>query len=136
MKTNIYKDKILKLKSEGKSYRQIAKELKCGRSTVGYWLNPKQREKDLNRSRKRRTNKYEFFRRVKSIYGCVDCGNKDWRVLEFDHVNREDKKNSISRLIANNANIKTLKKEVKKCVIRCANCHRIKTFNNKDWELV
>lgn len=55
---------------------------------------------------------------------CVDCGNSDIRVLEFDHVG--DKKYNIASMIGSTS-VNRLREEVKKCVVRCANCHRIKT---------
>ena len=61
---------------------------------------------------------------------CVDCGLRDPIVLEFDHV-RGEKVDSISAMIMAPASIATLKAEVAKCVVRCANCHRIKT--SKGW---
>ena len=57
---------------------------------------------------------------------CVDCGNKDVRVLEFDHV-RGTKKASISLMIQQGLGLATIDKEILKCDIRCCNCHRIKT---------
>lgn len=62
-------------------------------------------------------------------HGCADCGEKDPVVLEFDHV--RDKKFTISRRISISWDI--LKKEIDKCVIRCANCHRRKTAQERKW---
>lgn len=53
---------------------------------------------------------------------CIDCGEKDPIVLEFDHV-RGQKKGNVSNL-AQNVSIATLSQEVEKCEVRCANCHR------------
>ena len=60
---------------------------------------------------------------------CVDCGETDPVVLEFDH--QKDKINCISRLITSSWNI--LEKEIKKCEVRCANCHRRKTAKDFNW---
>ncbi len=62
-----------------------------------------------------------------SEHPCVDCGNSDIRVLEFDHVEPEKKTFTISRKIADGVALITLQKEVAKCEVRCANCHRIRT---------
>jgi len=64
---------------------------------------------------------------------CVDCGfNQHLAALDFDHINPKEKKESISHLIidfrAGEISWDVLEKEVKKCVVRCANCHRIKTW--------
>lgn len=55
---------------------------------------------------------------------CVDCGEHDPVVLEFDH--RENKLEAISTLMQDSS-IKRIQEEIDKCDIRCANCHRRKT---------
>jgi hypothetical protein len=63
---------------------------------------------------------------------CVDCGNRDIRVLEFDHV-RGEKVESIARLVRLGVSWKTIQTEIDKCEVRCANCHRIKTNERGGW---
>lgn|ERR1044072_198922 len=55
---------------------------------------------------------------------CVDCSESDVIVLEFDH--RDNKITEICRMVQNNS-LSSLKLEVLKCDVRCANCHRRKT---------
>lgn len=55
---------------------------------------------------------------------CKDCGISDVRVLEFDHIN--NKHMDVSKMM-NNHSWKSILKEISKCDIRCANCHKIKT---------
>lgn len=55
---------------------------------------------------------------------CVDCGESDPLVLEFDHL--RDKTKNISTLWQA-ATWSTVLKEIEKCEVRCANCHRRKT---------
>lgn len=57
---------------------------------------------------------------------CVDCGENDIRVLDFDHVDPNNKRDSISRL-TNSCSWNTILDEINKCEVRCANCHRKKT---------
>lgn len=57
--------------------------------------------------------------------GCVDCGEQEPRKLEFDHVRGKKTKN-VSSLVNEGASLKRIKKEIEKCEIRCANCHRYK----------
>jgi len=77
------------------------------------------RNKDrIERGRKDRI----FLRAYLSHHPCVDCGEKDPIVLEFDHV-KGNKKNAVSQL-AGKASLATISKEIEKCVVRCANCHR------------
>ena len=57
---------------------------------------------------------------------CVDCGETDAIVLEFDHVTGKDF--NISDAARKGVSIKKLKDEIAKCEVRCANCHRKKTY--------
>lgn len=57
---------------------------------------------------------------------CVDCGNSDIRVLEFDHV-RGVKSGTISELWSGGMSIGRIQTEIDKCEVVCANCHRIRT---------
>ncbi len=50
------KEKILELKNQGKSYRQIEKILNCSKSTISYYLGDNQKEKTKKRNQKRREN--------------------------------------------------------------------------------
>lgn len=60
---------------------------------------------------------------------CVDCGEKDPIILEFDH--RGDKVINVSEM--GNYSVKALQKEIAKCDVRCANCHRRKTAEQLGW---
>ncbi len=83
----------------------------------------KERKQQLQRDRNKNNRQY-VWDYLKS-HPCVDCGEKDPIVLEFDH--RGDKENTICVLAGTGASLKTLKKEISKCDVRCANCHRKKT---------
>jgi hypothetical protein len=58
---------------------------------------------------------------------CVDCGNTDIRVLEFDHVSGQKVK-GVARLVRDGYTLETVKREIAKCEVRCRNCHTIKTY--------
>ena len=67
---------------------------------------------------------------------CVDCGERDILVLEFDHGDRSMKEGEIRHIIQNGATLEKVIEEVKKCDIRCSNCHRRKTEKeNNSWKL-
>ena len=76
-------------------------------------------------------NRMYLFNYLQDKY-CIDCGENDPIVLEFDHV-RGEKKSSISQLVAQCAAITTIQNEIDKCEIRCANCHRRKTSTQLEW---
>ena len=56
--------------------------------------------------------------------GCMKCKTKDHRVLEFHHTSN-NKEFSIGTARYNHFGIERVKKEIEKCVVICANCHRI-----------
>jgi hypothetical protein len=56
---------------------------------------------------------------------CVDCGEADIVVLQFDHL--RDKKADVTAMINSGATWRAIKREIAKCEIRCANCHRLET---------
>lgn len=64
-------------------------------------------------------------------HSCVDCGEADPVVLDFDHV-RGVKTENISRMIGTYSPT-SLKEEIEKCEVRCANCHRRKTAKEQGW---
>lgn len=69
--------------------------------------------------------------RHKSMVGCKQCGIKDPRVLQYDHRDPHDKLFTPS-MGCSNKGLRTIAKEIAKCDVLCANCHSIKTYENKD----
>jgi len=59
-----------------------------------------------------------------NTHPCVDCGEANVLVLEFDHV-LPGKTAEISKLVRKSST-RRLEEEIKLCVVRCANCHRIR----------
>jgi hypothetical protein len=57
--------------------------------------------------------------------GCFDCETRDVRVLTFDHL--RDKTAVVSQLVQKDASWDRIKQEIAKTVVRCLNCHSIKT---------
>lgn len=97
-----------------------------------WYLKNKHRIKDkkIKRSKDARIRNSQFIVDYLRRNPCVDCGEADFRVLEFDH--NGDKKYTISNM-ASGFSIKSIEDEISKCVVRCANCHRRKTCNEFGW---
>ena len=57
---------------------------------------------------------------------CIDCGETDILVLDFDHV-RGKKIASISAWLSGKHSLDKIKHEIGKCEVRCSNCHRRRT---------
>lgn len=74
------------------------------------------------RARGRRDRRKRHLRRYKAMCGCAHCGYKDSPVaLDFHHTG--DKSGEVSRMLSHTRS--ELFKEVRKCIVLCANCHRI-----------
>lgn len=103
------------------------------------------REKDRNRKRQERQNgaryagvktsqdrqrdvKRDWVCNYLMSHSCVDCGENDILVLEFDHRGDLPKTKDVSVMINSTYSLKTLMSEVDKCDVRCANCHKRKTI--------
>lgn len=63
----------------------------------------------------------------KAQQGCVDCGETDPIVLEFDHRDPASKERDISAMLHRGMKLDRIMIEVAKCNVMCANCHRRKT---------
>lgn len=84
------------------------------------------------RLRRRKVAK-RYVRRFVSENPCVDCGEGDWRVIEFDHRDRALKTANIATLVTQGATLARIKEEIALCDPRCANCHRRKTIKQMNW---
>lgn len=62
---------------------------------------------------------------------CVDCGESDPVVLEFDHL--RDKVSGIAQLLHTHRRWQVIADEIEKCEVRCANCHRRRTAIRGGW---
>jgi hypothetical protein len=76
---------------------------------------------------KLRENIYDYL----SDHPCVDCGENDPIVLEFDHIS--NKIVSVSSMIRDANSWEFILCEISKCEVRCANCHRRKTARQFGW---
>jgi hypothetical protein len=57
---------------------------------------------------------------------CVDCGERDPVVLDFDHVG--PKHAGVVQLAGRESALAVLQREIAQCEVRCANCHRRRTI--------
>jgi hypothetical protein len=63
---------------------------------------------------------------------CIDCGETDPIVLQFDHRDGTTKVDAVGTML-NRASWGALLSEIAKCDVRCANCHRLRTARQFDW---
>ena len=88
------------------------------------------REKAIRRAhdrRVRRISKNQSAARAYKDVPCTDCGGRfPPHVMDFDHI-LGDKTENISKMVYT-AEPGALRKEIEKCEIVCANCHRERTM--------
>tara|TARA_R110000796_G_scaffold179144_1_gene295710 strand:+ start:256 stop:654 length:399 start_codon:yes stop_codon:yes gene_type:complete len=113
-------DSFGKSKNRKDGLQRACKPCKAEYDKKHYEKSPKQY---FEKQRVYSKNKREYIWSFKDK--CVDCGNDDKRVLDFDHV-RGDKKFNLGDGIKHS--YKKIDEEIKKCKVRCSNCHRIKTY--------
>jgi hypothetical protein len=102
----------------------------CKRRTYDQYrwrTDPTRRAQSQRRIEKWRKKKQEYVFQYLAQHPCVDCNESDPIVLEFDHV-RGVKICPVSKLITGHGKMAELIAEIEKCDVRCANCHRRKTY--------
>ena len=90
------------------------------------------REKRLARMYARKAAIYEYVQNMKSQLRCIDCGQWHPATLQFHHLNSQDKVFNISDAARRGTSLDTIKQEMQKCIVLCANCHAIRHYNMRN----
>lgn len=114
------------------SARKDGLQASCRECNRRYHYDNWERHMAQIRARRRRLRKQAqaFLIGYLRAHPCVDCGETDIVVLEFDHL--RDKRAAISQMIGNQE-LRTIKAEIEKCDVVCANCHRRRTARRGSW---
>jgi len=135
-------DNIAVLWRRGRGLKELKRELACcevvcvnchRRRTAArgaWWRLDIDRPPGNPRPRQERNVTWVY--RQLSASACVDCGESDIVVLEFDHV-AGSKRDSVLNLAWAEYSLDTLRREVALCEVRCCNCHRRKTLERRVW---
>ncbi len=108
--------------------------MKIRRRSYYYLNHDRQLSLALIRKRKGRLIRRQFVNKFKNR-PCADCGRRyPSYVMDFDHRKGENKMGDIGHMFGN-WSFEQIRKEIEKCDIVCANCHRIRTFKDKYAEL-
>lgn len=78
----------------------------------------------------RKAREWTWFVDYKKTLSCANCGNADFRVLDFDHLAGTEKEFNIGDARRKGYSRERIMNEVAKCQVLCANCHRIKTYED------
>lgn len=103
----------------------------CQRESQTAWAK-ENKERFYAGRKKQRERRRRLVWEYLQTHPCVDCGEVDPLVLEFDHV-RGDKFRGISHMIREQYSDARLLEEIAKCDVRCANCHRRVTSERAGW---
>jgi len=90
---------------------------------------PNRYAKHLSQSKKSRKKVLDWLAEYKVSRGCVDCGyDAHFAALQLDHTGAKT-----LPIAACRSSIWRLQEEIErgKCVVRCGNCHAVKTWERK-----
>lgn len=136
-------------RKEAKAYAKKWRKDPANKETIQKYRNAHQKRRQANPGKR---NAYEKEYRKKAIANgtsiqgwlidryskrpCMDCtGVFPWIVMDFDHRPEEVKEFNVAKLgqyKATPERIAKLEKEIAKCDLICANCHRIRTQRRND----
>ena len=105
---------------------------------------PKPPREDNSEARKAPVHKLRVFLwNYLKTHPCVDCGENNPIVLQFDHLKPSDTSFSITQYVSDRTvkglpktskrALEPLKKEIAKCEVVCANCHLIRTAASQNF---
>ena len=120
-------------KSKAHGIRQV----RCRTCTSAQIRSHYQRNRDYYIAKARARNVAVYYEQRDRVleylaaHPCVDCGEADIVCLEFDHV-RGEKRGDIAHMLGDHC-WQVIAAELQKCDVRCANCHRRKTAQQRGW---
>jgi hypothetical protein len=89
------------------------------------------KEKQLERIYERRHQLRQAIFDYLKEHPCVDCGETDPIVLEFDHL--DNKKMNVSKMVHDGFSLENILLEISKCEVCCSNCHARRTAKQFGW---
>lgn len=106
-----YKDKEKQLAAQRKTYAKYSKR---------YTKNMLDRRDGIKK----------WYITYKRGLSCSKCGSSHYAIIDFHHVS--EKTEVVSNMVVNGYSIKSIKREIERCIVLCSNCHRILHAERKD----
>lgn len=103
------------------------KKLAARRNSKKYY--EKNRQAVIRRTKQSRVKSRKMWDTFKRRLSCVQCGQNHPATLDFHHVDRENYR-SVNRLLSGGMYAAAME-EIQKCVVLCANCHRIHHYEER-----
>lgn len=79
-------------------------------------------------AKKRKAELVAWLQELKKTLKCVRCGESDWRCLDFHHRKPSQKEHGVCQMPYYGYSKTRILKEIAKCDVLCANCHRKETY--------
>lgn len=90
----------------------------------------KKKEQYLLYGRSYKESRREYIRQSKLGKPCVDCGvHYPYYVMDYDHRDPTTKTTNLARMPRHS--LESIQKEIDKCDLVCANCHRTRTHQHR-----
>ncbi len=110
------------------------KDLDKRRAYRRNWYSLNRESEKAHISRRKKEIK-KWFKEYKKTLRCIKCGENHPATLDFHHKNKRDKLFGINTKVHAGYSIQRVQKEIKKCEVLCANCHRKFHYKLKDSNL-
>jgi len=82
-----------------------------------------------------KAKKREEWWEYKKNLSCTRCGAAHPAIIDFHHVDRNDPNKQKVHQLVQSGRYHAAHEEIKKCLILCANCHRIHHWEERNQEL-
>lgn len=126
-----YKEDILRLRNDGKSYGEISEILGCSKGTVAYYLKEKQDAPVEPSASSADTTAWSdkvlnYINNYKIKRPCISCGQY-LHPSQLDPASYEDV-NSIASSVFDKETFEESKRKISQLKFICANCDRLRQF--------
>lgn len=95
----------------------------CNREILAlHYINNKETYKEKTSYHKK--SKREWLNNYKKTLKCNNCNENHPAVLDFHHLDPNEKIRAVTTVVERNWSLKRIKDEIAKCIPLCSNCHR------------
>ena len=101
---------------------ESVRKLKAAEYSRKYYEANKDKVKALSKTNRRKGQ--ATWSAFKSTLKCTKCEINHPAALDFHHTDPSQKENIVSKLVSDGCYAAAMR-EVKKCIVLCANCHRV-----------
>ena len=84
----------------------------------------KNKERRLALTKKWKDKQRQLYNDYKKTLSCAKCGEAETCCLDFHHLDPTQKDKSVAQFMTDNNGFAKALREIEKCIVVCANCHR------------